>query len=169
MCCGEIDSEFHARYSPIEKTYRYKIATGEVLHPLSAGLAWHLRELGDREELQAVLDIYEGTHDFRAFSAKRHDGKDESRDSVRTISSARVTADAPDLLSISVTGDGFLYKMVRFLVGTSVYCVNGTITHEEIQRLLKGTDKEAKAPFCAPPDGLSLVSVRYPEEFEIFA
>lgn len=169
MRCREIDPEFHARYSAEEKTYRYVIATGDVLPPLSAGLAWHQRDLGSVESFQAVLDLFEGSHDFRAFSAKRHDGKDENRDTVRTISSARVICDDSGYLSIRITGDGFLYKMVRFLVGTSVYCMDGTTTHEEIRRLLEGTDREAKAPFCAPPDGLSLVGVRYPEKFEIFA
>lgn len=169
MQCGEIDSEFHARYSALEKTYRYDIATAEVLPPLIAGLAWHQRGLGPAEPLQCVLDLYVGTHDFRAFSAKRHDGKDETRDTARTISRAEVRAEDPDFLSIYVTGNGFLYKMVRFLVGSAVYCINNTITREEIRNLLEGADKEAKAPFCAPPDGLRLVSVRYPEKFEIFA
>lgn len=169
MRCGEIDSGFHARYSAVEKTYRYDIATGEVLPPLMAGLAWHRPGLGPSEKLQSVFDLFKGTHDFRAFSAKRHDGKDETRDTVRTISRAEITATDPDLLSIRVAGNGFMYKMVRFLVGTTVYCMNDTITHEEIRRLLGGSDKNAKAPFCAPPDGLSLVGVRYPGEFEIFA
>src|SRR5690606_18320383 len=109
MRCGEIDLEFHARYSAVEKTYRYDISTGDVLPPLSAGLAWHRRELGPVEVLQAVLDLYEGTHDFRAFSAKRHDGRDETRDTVRTISCAGVCSGEPDLLSIRITGSGFLY------------------------------------------------------------
>ena len=166
--CSEIDPAFHARFSVLEKTYRYNIATGEILPPLEAGLAWHRKDPGPETDLQAVLDLYVGTHDFRAFSAKRHDGKDETRDAVRTISRAEVSADSSGTLSIRFTGNGFLYKMVRFLVGTAVYCIEGKITREDIRHLLSGADRDAKAPYCAPPDGLSLVDVRYPEEFEIF-
>jgi len=166
--CVEIDPAFHARFSVLEKTYRYDIAVGEMLPPLKAGLAWHRKEFGPVTELQPILDLFAGTHDFRAFSAKRHDGKDETRDAVRTISRAAVSTDVSETLSIRFTGNGFLYKMVRFLVGTAVYCIDEKITREDIRNLLSGADRDAKAPYCAPPDGLSLIGVRYPEEFEIF-
>lgn len=166
--CGPIDGTFHARFSAQEKTYRYQIATGEILSPLCHGLAWHQRGLGPLEDLAHILSLYEGTHDFRAFSAKRHDGKDEARDTVRTLSLTRASSRTSETLTIEFRGNGFLYKMVRFLVGSAVYCMKGRISREELSRLLEGGTGEAKAPYCAPPDGLSLVGVHYPEAFEIF-
>lgn len=168
MRCGEIDSRFHARFSALAKTYRYEIVTGEVLPPLLHGLAWHQRDLGATAALASALKLYEGTHDFGSFSAKRRDGRDEGRDTVRTITSARVTETDEKSLLLEFRGNGFLYKMVRFLVGSAVYCAKERISREEVIRLLQGASGEAKAPFCAPADGLTLVGVHYPEEFEIF-
>ncbi|MEX2579170.1 MAG: tRNA pseudouridine(38-40) synthase TruA [Verrucomicrobiales bacterium] len=168
MRCGEIDPAFHARFSALEKAYRYDIATGAVLPPLRAGLAWHQRGFDRVEELKAVLGLYLGTHDFRAFSANRKDGKDATRSTIRTILTAEVTSTGPESLSLRVSGRGFLYKMVRFLVGSAVYCARGKIDRDQIRNLLSGDHREAKAPHCAPADGLSLVEVRYPEAFEIF-
>ena len=168
MRCGAIAPHFHARFSALAKTYRYEIATGDVLPPLRHGLAWHQRDLGPVGDLAAVLALYEGTHDFGAFSAKRHDGKDEGRDNVRTITTARVTAKDDESLLLEFRGNGFLYKMVRFLVGSAVYCVKGRISFEEMRRLLQGNTGEDKAPYCAPADGLNLVGVHYPEEFDTY-
>lgn len=168
MRCGAIDPRFHARFSALTKTYRYHIAIGEVLPPLLHGLAWHQRDLGSPGELAAVLALFEGTHDFGPFSAKRHDGRDEGRDTVRTITTARLTASNEESLVLEFCGNGFLYKMVRFLVGSAVYCVKGRISREEMSRLLEGSTGERRAPYCAPADGLTLVGVDYPEEFEIF-
>ncbi len=168
MRCGAIDPRFHARFSALAKTYRYEIATGDVLPPLRYGLAWHQRDLGPVRDLTDVLRLYEGTHDFGAFCAKRHDGRDEGRDNVRTITLAGVTATDSESLILEFCGNGFLYKMVRFLVGSAVYCVKGRISVGEISRLLKGPAGEARAPYCAPAAGLILVGVHYPEEFEIF-
>ena len=168
MRCGAIDSRFNAQYSALEKTYRYEIVTSEVLPPLRHGLAWHQREFGAVGDLAVALKLYEGTHDFRAFSAKRHDGKDKGRDTKRTLTTASVIADEDGSLVMYFRGNGFLYKMVRFLVGTAVYCVKGRISLEEMSQLLDGKDVGAKAPYCAPPDGLTLVAVHYPEAFEIF-
>lgn len=168
MRCGAIAPHFHARFSALAKTYRYEIAIGDVLPPLRHGLAWHQRELGPVGGLAAVLALYEGTHDFGAFSAKRHDGKDEGRDNVRTITSARVIATDSESYLLEFRGNGFLYKMVRFLVGSAVYCVKGRISFEEMSRLLQGNTGEDKAPYCAPADGLTLAGVHYPEEFDTY-
>ncbi len=168
MRCVPIDGAFHARFSAREKTYRYEIATADILQPLRHGLVWHQRGLGPIQDLADILRLYEGTHDFRAFSAKRHDGKDEDRDTVRTLSLATAAPDSQNSLILEFRGNGFLYKMVRFLVGSAVYCMKGRISPDELAQLLEGGEKEAKAPYCAPADGLCLVKVHYPEEFEIF-
>ncbi|NRB73062.1 MAG: tRNA pseudouridine(38-40) synthase TruA [Verrucomicrobiales bacterium] len=169
MRCLEVSPEFHARFSAGGKLYRYDIVTGDVLPPLLHGLAWHRRGLEDLERLAEVLGLYVGTHDFRAFSANRNDGKDEGRDTVRDITLAEIEPEAdgvPGRMRLRFRGNGFLYKMVRFLVGTAVYNLEGKISNEEMRVLLQGCEVEKKAPFCAPPDGLSLERVYYPESLE---
>ncbi len=166
LACREIDPAFHARFSALEKTYQYTIATGEVLPPLRHRLAWHQRGLGPADRLTAILSGFVGVHDFRAFSAKRHDGRDEERDTTRTLYEASARQDG-EALVLRFRGSGFLYKMVRFLVGSTVYAVAGRLSPEDLARLLEGPGDGSKAPYCAPADGLVLVDVRYPEPFEI--
>lgn len=161
--CGEVDPSFHARFSAIEKTYDYEIATGEVLPPLRHGLAWHQRGL-EAEALSPILARFTGTRDFRPFSAKRHDGYDDDRDTVRTLHEASVRElPGGEGLVLRFRGDGFLYKMVRFLVGTAVYGRHGRISPGELETLLEGEAKGVKAPYCAPAAGLTLIRVRYPD------
>ncbi|MEM9283815.1 MAG: tRNA pseudouridine(38-40) synthase TruA [Verrucomicrobiota bacterium] len=160
--CEEVASHFHARFSAVEKEYRYDIFVGEVLPPLLHGLAWHQRHLATVDEISKVLSVYEGSHDFRAFSANRHDGHDETRDTRRTLTVSEVELAAEDLLRLRFRGNGFLYKMVRFLVGTAAYQIREKISRKEVEHLLTGCDPVKKAPFCAPPDGLSLEGVFYP-------
>ncbi len=161
MDSAEVEPDFHARFSAVAKTYRYRIWTGSVLPPLEAGLAWHVPRLGDRKKLEAALDCFRGRHDFRAFSANRGDGKDEDRDTVREIFEI-VTDSGEDWLEITFTGEGFLYKMVRFLVGSAVRAAQGKLPIDDIVSLSKGVSGSEKAPYCAPADGLLLVAVRYP-------
>lgn len=167
MRCEETQSDFHARFSALEKTYDYHIVTAEVLPPLLHRLAWHQVGIGVAEHFDPILAHYCGTHDFRAFSAKRHDGYDENRDTVRTLyeASARPSEDGSGVI-LRFRGTGFLYRMVRFLVGTTVYALRSRVSEEEIDSLLQGSHHEAKAPYCAPADGLTLVSVRYGTEVE---
>lgn len=162
LAAGEVAGDFHARFDAAGKHYRYRIVTGEALPPLLAGLAWHRRGLVGGERLGEVLKLYEGTHCFRAFAANRHDGKDETRDAERTLFAASVEERGESQLDLHFRGSGFLYKMVRFLVGTAVYCIEGRVSEDEIKTLLTGQGP-TKAPYCAPPDGLSLQSVSYPE------
>ncbi|NNE91268.1 MAG: tRNA pseudouridine(38-40) synthase TruA [Verrucomicrobiales bacterium] len=162
MKTQEVSGGFHARFSPESKTYCYEIWTGPVLPPTLAGLAWHRPSIGDLQAFQESISSFEGTHDFRAFAATRKDGKDDRRNTVRTISEATVEKEG-DLLSISVTGNGFLYKMVRFLVGSAAEVARGKLRRERIEDLLKSGGETGKAPFCAPSEGLRLVKVRYPD------
>ena len=153
--------DFHARFNATGKIYRYRIFTGEVLPPLEYGLTWHRRKL-DRDAFLEAIGIFEGTHHFRAFSANRHDGRDQTRDSERTIFQiAALPNDLPDHFVIEIHGNGFLYKMVRFLVGTAAYLATGKIDPDKVTALLASPNPPEKAPYCAPVDGLSLREVCY--------
>lgn len=167
MASREVSEDFHARFSAIGKTYRYRLWRDRILPPLEHGLAWRVRPTLDLDHLRAALRLLQGEHDFRAFAANRGDGKDADRDCRRNISSIRAEVSPNDspLLSLHFDGSGFLYKMVRLLVGTAVRHAEQAdkLPLTEIERLLTCPEENEKAPFCAPADGLSLVSVQYPE------
>ncbi|MCL4108406.1 UNVERIFIED_CONTAM: hypothetical protein GTU68_046099 [Idotea baltica] len=158
-----VPPDFHARFSAEAKTYRYRIYTGEVLPPLFHGLVWHDNRIHDFAALENAARLFEGTHDFRPFSAKRNDGYDEERDTVRTIYSVDLIQIDDHECELEFVGNGFLYKMVRVLVGSSVEVSNGKREVPEIHDRLKSGLPFLKAPFCAPSDGLRLVNVRYPD------
>lgn len=168
MRCEEAPQGFHARFSATGKTYHYRIFHGEVLPPSLAGRAWHVRKLVNRERFQRQVERFAGWHDFRAFSANRQDGFDAGRLTWRFLREARVEwAPSPqewnapgEMATVAFTGNGFLYRMVRFLAGIAVRCAQGKFREEEIARLLRDPGSE-KAPWCAPPDGLTLFAVDY--------
>lgn len=160
FACEAVASDFHARFSALGKVYRYRIFVGPVLPPLEYGLAWHRREL-DVEGYLGALQWFVGTHYFRAFSANRGDGHDETRDTGRTLYSIVEVPSGPDRVVVDIHGNGFLYKMIRFLVGTAFYVSAGKLSEEQVVTWLAEEAPGEKAPYCAPPDGLSLQEVRY--------
>ncbi len=160
----EHPSTFHAQFDAEGKEYRYRISVAPVLHPLQVGLAWHRPYLGaPRERLDAFGDALQGfigTHDFRAFSANRHDGQDATRNAVRTIRSVEWLEAGEYLWEARITGDGFLYKMIRFLIGSAAWVAEGRWEKDSAAHLLRGGVDE-KAPYCAPASGLTLERVIY--------
>lgn len=162
MKCERVERDFHVRFDATGKTYRYRLFLGDVLPPLDVGLAWHIKGGLDRGHLREAAGLFVGQHDFRAFSANRGDGHDKTRNTKRTIRSADlIETKTAQTIDLRITGDGFLYKMVRFIVGSAVGCAQGKLESSEIKRLLAGHDLSGKAPFCAPPDGLLLEAVEY--------
>jgi tRNA pseudouridine38-40 synthase len=163
MSCEEAAHDFHARFSAIGKIYQYDIATDPVLPPLKAGLAWHLPKLLDAGVLAQALESFKGRHNFHAFAAYRGNEGPEM-DWHRTIHRAEL-ATLADGYRITLEGDGFLYKMVRMLVGAAVHTAQGRMRMDDMIRLL---DQEVddlphgKSPVCAPADGLYLQKVIYP-------
>ncbi|CAN5327702.1 tRNA pseudouridine(38-40) synthase TruA [soil metagenome] len=158
--------DFHARFDATGKSYTYRIVSGPVLPPLEFGLAWHLPHPIDLPALRDALSSVVGTHDFRAFAANRGDASDH-RSALRTIRQAEAVAGelpgtppGTTLLTLTIAGDGFLYKMVRLLVGSEVRVAQGRATPRWMTSLLDGRGDQ-KSPYCAPPDGLSLTRVDY--------
>lgn len=164
MDCVETAPDFHARYSARGKVYRYRIFTGTVLPPLDYRLAWHQPRL-DLEKFSEALKIFVGEHHFKAFSANRNDGKDEGRDCLREIFSIEASSsdrtNNDDLINIDIHGSGFLYKMVRFIIGTGVRLSEGKLEYTIVKNWLNDPDPAEKSPLCAPADGLSLRKVIY--------
>ena len=154
--CSFVPQTFHARLSAKGKVYRYRIWAAPVLPPLEYGRAWHIPTPLNMANLQGAVQLFVGTHDFAAFAANR--GKPEET-TVRTINSVRVQRrDAR--VTVEFDGEGFLYKMVRLLVGATVQCALGKMALEEIKKRLS-SPRIAGQRFVAPAEGLFLVRVRY--------
>ena len=154
--CRYVSKDFHARLSAKGKIYRYRIWTAPVLPPFEYGRAWHVARPLNLKILKSAAKHFVGRHDFVSFAAKR--GKPE-KSTVRTINSVRVRQKGP-CVTIEFDGNGFLYKMVRLMVGTLVKCALGKMRIEEItSRLHSG--EVGSARFAAPAEGLYLVRVRY--------
>jgi tRNA pseudouridine38-40 synthase len=154
--CRYVSNDFHARLSAKGKIYRYRIWTAPILPPFEYRRAWHVARPFNLRILKMAAKHFVGAHDFAGFAANR--GKPEPS-TIRTINSVRVRQKGP-CVTIEFEGDGFLYKMVRLMVGALVKCALGKMHIEEItSRLHSG--KVGSARFAAPAEGLYLVRVRY--------
>jgi tRNA pseudouridine38-40 synthase len=159
MRCESVAPDFHARFDATGKIYRYRLWHGEVLPPLEYGLAWHLHGCLSESLIRQSAHLFEGRHDFSAFCANRGQEDESTMDKVRTIRRL-TTATEGELISLTFEGDGFLYKMIRMIVGAIVRVARG---HESPERLadLLARPTQKKPGWQAPPDGLSLVRVLY--------
>jgi len=151
-----VPKSFHARFSAKGKVYRYRIINGAVRPPLEIGRAWHIARPLDREQLERASKFFVGRHDFAAFAANR--GKEE-RSTMRTVEYVR-TIGRRDLIEMEFSADGFLYKMVRMMVGAMVRCALWKESLQSIELRLERPSR-ASARFVAPAGGLYLVRVRY--------
>lgn len=154
--CQRVSGSFHARFSAKGKVYRYRIWTGPVLSPFEDGRAWHVIQAIDLEAMNAASSKFIGTHDFAGFSAQR--GKPTS-DTVRTLNSIW-TSHRGHCLTIEFDGDGFLYKMVRLMVGALVHCAQGKVSLGDLVNMLNG-QRSDKPRLVAPAAGLFLLRIRY--------
>ena len=154
--CRYVSNKFHSRLSAKGKMYRYRIWCAPVLPPFEYCRAWHISHPLDLEILQKAARHFVGTHDFAAFAANR--GKSEEN-TIRTINSVCVRQKGA-CLTIEFDGDGFLYKMIRLIVGSLVKCALGKTRIEDlIARLDSGGTTSPR--LAAPAEGLVLVRVRY--------
>jgi tRNA pseudouridine38-40 synthase len=154
--CRYVSHGFHARLSAKGKIYRYRIWTAPILPPFEYRRAWHIAQPLDINILKSAAKHFVGTHDFAGFAANR--GKPEPS-TIRTINSVRVRQKGP-CITIEFDGDGFLYKMVRLMVGALVKCAFGKMHVEDITVRLKSSEP-GSARFAAPAEGLFLLRVRY--------
>lgn len=154
--CMFVSGDFHARLSAEGKVYRYRVWTGAVLPPLEYGRAWHVAQPLDAARIRKAARLFVGRHDFRAFAANR--GHPEP-DTTRTLHSVTVQR-AGRFLALEFDGDGFLYKMVRLMVGSIVDCGRERVTPAEVAAQLRSA-VAAPRRMVAPAGGLFLVRVRY--------
>ncbi len=154
--CRYVSKDFHARFSAKGKIYRYRIWSAPVLPPFEHASAWHIARPLNLEVLRTAAKSFVGTHDFASFAANR--GKGETS-TIRTIYSVHVRQSG-SCLTIEFDGDGFLYKMVRLIVGSLVKCALGKLPAQDLTDRLASAHV-GSARFAAPPEGLFLVRVRY--------
>lgn len=152
----EADFGFSARHSAKSKTYIYRIQQGEVPDPFRQRYAWHERRPLDMAAMQEALNHILGTHDFSAFRASG--GAPMSP--VRTMYEASVEAKAGGLIEFRIHGSGFLYHMVRNLIGTLANVGLGRLTPDDFQRIMDSRDRK-NASATAPACGLYLYRVEY--------
>ena len=153
-----VPDDFHPRYSVIRKEYEYLIYNERVPSPFFKNRAWQLsRPIDDCAlvRMQSAANFILGRRDFASFMAEGSDIKD----TVRTVDLCRVVRDG-SVISVTVGADGFLYRMVRNIVGTLVDVAFGRIEPDEIEGILNAK-KRAEAGQTAPPEGLYLKSVYY--------
>lgn len=149
-----VPDSFHAQYCAVRKTYRYTFVCSYTPRPLERFRAAQVRGTPNLSAMRAAAVYLVGRHDFRAFGSAG--GRVKS--TTRTIESIRISRRG-DRLQIDVTGDGFLYNMVRCLAGTLLRVGLGKISPAEVGRILREGDRKAAGP-VAPPQGLCLLSVR---------
>lgn len=150
---------FHARYHVIEKTYEFHVDIGKPRSPFRRFYASYFPYPIDCNKIERALPDLLGTHDFTSFCASGT----EIEDKVRTIHEAKLSVnEAGDELVFTFRGDGFLYKMIRILVGTLLKMGNGRMDETNIPKILAAKDRNLAGP-TAHPEGLYLLEVCYEE------
>ena len=154
----EASSDFHPRYDAKGKEYVYKIYNAPVTNPFFAKRAWQIqRKITDDglQKMKRAAESFIGKHNFSAFMSVNSDVESTER----TIFDLRIEKSG-DEIEIFVSADGFLYNMVRIIVGTLVQVAFGNISPDDMPSIIKDGDR-AKAGMTAPPEGLYLNKVFY--------
>jgi tRNA pseudouridine38-40 synthase len=155
----EVPEGFHPRYSAKSKTYRYTIRNTRIADPFSHRFEALLSMRLDEKEMNKAAQNFVGTHDFKGFMASGS----SVLDTVRTIFACEVKREG-DVVTMEITGDGFLYNMVRIIAGTLVEVGSGKRKEAELTALIASGRRE-NAGKTMPAKGLMLVSVHYGEGY----
>ena len=145
---------FNARFDALAKSYVYVVNTGDI-NPFSGRYSWHMEDMTEVDALREAIKHVEGKHDFSTFTVER--GKID--DPVRTILRSEIIEFGP-LVCMYFLGTGFLYKMVRSIVGALMFVGRGRMTPDEFRGILLACDR-AKCKDTAPARGLFLKRVFY--------
>lgn len=151
----EVDERFHSRLSCKRKTYRYIINNSEQGTAIYRNLETNIPFYLDESKMDEAAQYFVGEHDFKAFKASGT----SSKSSVRTIYEAKVYRNL-DRVCIELTGNGFLYNMVRIIAGTLVEVGMGKLEPTDIPKIIESKNRE-NAGKTLQPQGLYLVKVEY--------
>ena len=160
----EVPEAFHPRFTQTIKTYEYKILCRRIPDPTCRLDTLFCYDPLDLDAMRGALAAVVEEHDFKSFQGAG--GEVSTHTTVREIYRAEILREEREdegfLLRIRVTGNGFLYNMVRILVGTLLDIGRGHLPADAMPGILAAKDREAAGP-TAPAHGLTLVSIRYPE------
>lgn len=152
---SEVASDFHPRRCYSEKTYEYRVLNRRIPIPLLRRDTYFYYRKLDVEKMQRAAEYLVGTHDFKSFCSIHT----SVEDTIRTILSCKVEQDN-SVITIRITGTGFLYNMVRIIAGTLIEVGVGETAPEEIERMLAEMDRSAAGP-TAPAHGLTMIGIEY--------
>lgn len=150
-----VPDSWHARFSAVEKTYRYTILNRRAPSVFLHGRVWLVHSPLDVEAMRRGAECLLGEHDFSSFRAAGCAAKHP----VRTLKRIEIAKEG-EIINFTLTSEGFLKQMVRNIVGTLVEVGRGRMAPENVAEILKECDRTKAGP-CAPPEGLTLVDVKY--------
>ena len=151
----DVNAEFHPRYDCVKKTYRYKIYNGKYRNPICRKYSEYCHVFLDEKKMNEVSKAFIGTHDFKAFAASGN----SSKTTVRTIFDIYVKREG-EFVVITVTGDGFLYNMIRIMAGTLMLAGTGKLDFDGLLKIIESRDR-TKAGKTVGPNGLTLMEINY--------
>ena len=152
----EVPEEFNAIGSCLKKEYTYRIYNSRIRNAFLVDRVWFYPKKLDEAVMQRAADHFVGTHDF---ACVRSVGT-ETKTTVRTVHYFDINRQG-DMIACRVCADGFLYNMVRAMVGTCVYASEGKLSPDDIPALLEGRNRTDAGP-TAPPQGLYMTNLWYP-------
>lgn len=156
----EVDGEFHPRFSARSRVYRYWIECGKVGNVLLRGLTARSQSTLDVEKMKAAGQTFIGSQDFSAWQSAGSPTSSAIREVYRLEILERFEVFGSHLIEVEIEANGFLYQMVRNIVGALLKVGQGELTSEEIVALTAQKDR-TQCPPPAPPQGLCLVEVKY--------
>lgn len=159
MQADEVSKDFHPRFVPHEKCYEYRIDNGRVANPLTRLYAYNYTYPLDLERMRAAARELVGVHDFTSFVNPDSQVFEHGGDAVREIYSIDILEEGTQLV-ICIRGNGFLYHMIRIIVGTLLVIGNGRRAPEDIRTMLAAKDRTTAGP-TVPAHGLCLCALRY--------
>lgn len=158
---SEVPPDFHPRFTATVKTYEYRILNRTFADPTRRLNSYFWYGPLDVDAMRQAASYLVGMHDFKSFAT----AKPEVTDTVRTIYETSLEKE-DDLIRFRITGNGFLYNMVRIITGTLLEVGKGDYPPEKVKEILAAKDRKM-AGATARPEGLTLVQIRYPEwDFE---
>lgn len=155
LAAEEVDERFHSRYNCKKKTYKYVINNSANGTAIYRNLEYNFSQELNVDKMNEAVKYFIGEHDFKGFKASGT----SSKSSVRTIYDAKVYKNG-DRVNIELTGNGFLYNMVRIISGTLIDVGIGKILPEEVPDIINSKER-TKAGKTLPPNGLYLIKVEY--------